>query len=374
MKQPADSPPTPALTVLVHPKIVAFQWGRTTLEALLKCARKQKMNILFIHSWRDALSLPPGSPLVLYGTDEEWLHECLASLRSARLRLILLENSSIHPGTPFSRILFDQRFSIQSSLDLLRGQGRTKTAFLGAQKGDPSDQSKADFFAGCVSGRDVYPMTDGFDGCFQRLLPHLDRYDSIICANDLVAICLMARLRRLGARVPEDIHLIGNGNLYLSSHVVPGVTSLSYSQKEIAAVTIQTAGIMLSSSRINTMDIYMKGELVERASTGADDNPSHPLSAPLTGLIPVQESSVSDLSPELRQVNALNRIFSSCSETDLIILARLTDGTSYQSIASEVFLSADAVKYHIKKLYRHLGIHRRQELIDLTQEYGVRFI
>ena len=47
---------------------------------------------------------------------------------------------------------------------------------------------------------------------------------------------------------------------------------------------------------------------------------------------------------------------------------------SGEDIAQETFLSVDTVKYHIKKLYRLLDIHKRQALSDLLETYSLKLI
>ena len=58
------------------------------------------------------------------------------------------------------------------------------------------------------------------------------------------------------------------------------------------------------------------------------------------------------------------------SEEQRMILM-LVNGAKYGEIAEQVHLSEDSVKYHIKKIYKNLGIHRKDELISLLNVYGI---
>ena len=54
------------------------------------------------------------------------------------------------------------------------------------------------------------------------------------------------------------------------------------------------------------------------------------------------------------------------------VLVRLAHGRSGAFIAEELTLSENTVKGHTKRLYAKLGVHTRQELIDLAEQYELK--
>ena len=54
------------------------------------------------------------------------------------------------------------------------------------------------------------------------------------------------------------------------------------------------------------------------------------------------------------------------------VLVRLAHGRSGAFIADELTLSENTVKGHTKRLYAKLGVHTRQELIDLAEQYELK--
>ena len=54
------------------------------------------------------------------------------------------------------------------------------------------------------------------------------------------------------------------------------------------------------------------------------------------------------------------------------VLVRLAHGRSGAFIADELTLSENTVKGHTKRLYAKLGVHTRQELIDLAEQYKLK--
>lgn len=344
------------------------------LDAFLRQARKQNVTVRLTHHWQEVLQQSNCSLLAVIGVDWEWLDEVLNKLLPAGLRVVLLDGviSSAHDN--ISRILSDQSALVNDQLTLLKSRGRTHTAYFGVQKNDTSDASKAEAFLRYGDPQDVYPITESADACFERFYANIDRYDSVICSNDLIAVYLLGRCRELGIAVPEQLHLLGNCDLWISRHVTPVLSTAAYYPDTTAAVTLQLFRNLEELPSIGRMNIFLKAELLDRASTegclSVDTIPNRSG----TGYQPVSALQDDTLCAELQQIKVLDQILSACTTAELTILQRLCEGASYHAIAEEVFLSIDAVKYHIKKLYRLLGIHRQQELALLLDRYGIRLL
>ena len=54
------------------------------------------------------------------------------------------------------------------------------------------------------------------------------------------------------------------------------------------------------------------------------------------------------------------------------VLALLARGYTVSAAASALYLSENTVRTHAKKIYATLGIHSKQELIELVAEAAVR--
>lgn len=55
---------------------------------------------------------------------------------------------------------------------------------------------------------------------------------------------------------------------------------------------------------------------------------------------------------------------SELSERETVILQHLVNGFSYKMIASELFISIDTVRFHIKKIYEKLHVHSATEAVS----------
>lgn len=361
------------LPVLVHAKSASFEWSRVALEALRRQAKKQGPELRLLHDWRDACSLPQNSVLVVHGVDEAWLREIFEGLAPLGLRIVLLDGvlRETPPGT--SRVLFDQKPLLHRQLELLRSRGRTRTAFFGVQENDTSDASKAEAFMRDLSPDDVYHVSGGLDACFERFLLHVKRYDSVICANDLIAVYLLSRCREHGIVVPEQLHLLGNCDLWIGRHTTPALTTAYYDTDALATAVLQLCRSLATVPSISSMDVFLTAQILERGSTGAAF-PAYAAAAHTPVRYEAQlNRETYGFCPSLLRVRVLDQALSACSHTELAILQQLAEGGSYSEIAEALFLSGDTVKYHIKKLYRLLDIHCRQELEETVRRYGLCF-
>lgn len=361
------------LPVLVHAKSASFEWSRVTMEALRRQAKKQGTELRLLYDWRQALSLPENSVLVVRGVDEAWLRECFDGLAPLGLRIVLLEGVLRETPPGISRVLFDQKPLLHRQLELLRSRGRTRTAFFGVQENDTSDASKAEAFVRDLSPDDVYRVSGGLDACFERFLRNVKRYDSVICANDLIAVYLLGRCREHGIAVPEQLHLLGNCDLWIGRHTTPTLTTAYYDTDALVTAVLQLCRSLATVPSISSMDVFLTAQILERGSTGAAV-PAYAAAEHAPLRYEVQLNRESDgFCPSLLRVRALDQVLSACSPTELAILQQLAEGGSYSAVAEALFLSEDTVKYHIKKLYRLLDIHGRQELEEPVRRYGLHF-
>ncbi len=353
------------ITLLVHTRMATLKWGKAVIEAFHRHAVRNNITLNIVYSWENAVD---SSVIVLVGVDELWLKEVLEHLDTSHQHIILTNGVVEQYRHNISHVLSDQDVLIKECIKLLETRGRTKTALFGVQKNDTSDESKAIAFTRYLSSRDIYYVDNDIDACFDEFIVRLEHYDSVVCANDIMAIYLLGRFRELDISVPERLFLIGNGNLWLSEHVTPSLTTVSYDSDTMAAVTLQICKNLLSFEKLGSVDIHLKGELIKRESTG--DASEKQKSESIRSLYQYDDNC--DICEKIYQINAIDRVLSFCTQEKRDILRLLTENASYSEIAKIMYLSEDAVKYHIKKLYKALNIHSKEELCKLIHQFGIR--
>ena len=73
----------------------------------------------------------------------------------------------------------------------------------------------------------------------KRLRFGTELFTALVCRNDYTAISVCRGLRELGIRVPEDIAVVGNGDLEVAAYVTPALTTLAIPYEEIAQAAME---------------------------------------------------------------------------------------------------------------------------------------
>lgn len=89
---------------------------------------------------------------------------------------------------------------------------------------------------------------------------------AIVCASDLIASGVLAELKRLGKRVPEDISVIGYDDLPIAQHLTPSLTTVRQDRVCIG----KSAFMMLEEliSNVSISKLLLRPQLIVRNSTG----------------------------------------------------------------------------------------------------------
>ena len=95
-----------------------------------------------------------------------------------------------------------------------------------------------------------------------------DQFTGLVCRNDYTAIGACRGLREAGFRVPEDVAVVGYGDLEVGAYVTPALTTLAIPYEAIAE-----AAMALMLEQLEGQDeprqVTLKSTLVVRESCGA---------------------------------------------------------------------------------------------------------
>jgi LacI family transcriptional regulator len=92
--------------------------------------------------------------------------------------------------------------------------------------------------------------------------------DGLFCYNDPVAIGAMKALREAGLRVPEDVAVVGAGNVHYSDALAVPLTTIDQKTREIGARAAELLLEQIGSERaVRPEKVLIVPELVARKST-----------------------------------------------------------------------------------------------------------
>ena len=204
-------------------KFLSFEWGRAQLAVLKNCAKK---NNILLNEF-DYNAPPKDGVLFALGVDALWLEEIARLTANCDLTVIQMFGKINNFKNRVINISTDQPSAVNKCIEMLKNYGKVKPAFFGVQKNDTSDLTKAEEFVKYFSGDDVYPVNDKIKNTFDSFYKNISKYDSVICSNDIIAVYLLKQLKKHNIKVPEELYVTGNGNLWIGSHIKPTLTTVS---------------------------------------------------------------------------------------------------------------------------------------------------
>ena len=203
----------------------------------------------------------------------------LADFHHIDIPCVLVSSDASKLGFPnLSSVCTDDRAASKAAMDSLLDMGNQSFAIVGGCK-DTSDTSRLRF-EGCMDalsqrglGFDeeysykgvLFSCENGYKATLELLEQNRD-FSALFAVSDVMAIGAIRALRDSGLRVPEDVSVMGFDGLPLGSYLVPQLSTVEQSTKEMARLSVE-----LLLSQINegarTRHIYVPFELRHKEST-----------------------------------------------------------------------------------------------------------
>lgn len=99
----------------------------------------------------------------------------------------------------------------------------------------------------------------------KQLLSACPEVDSLICFNDMVALGVVQACHALGVRIPDNVAVVGQGDIAMARLLIPSLTTL-----HVDRFTVGANAVRLLLDRINgrnkSVEIVIKPELIVRDS------------------------------------------------------------------------------------------------------------
>ena len=108
----------------------------------------------------------------------------------------------------------------------------------------------------------------GYDA-MRTLLEQTEHPDAVFCYSDLLAVGAIRAARELGRRIPEDIAVIGCGNLPISAYLEVPLSSIDQGTAELGQHASRLALELIESKTPQAAQtMLVPPRIIVRASTG----------------------------------------------------------------------------------------------------------
>jgi len=184
-------------------------------------------------------------------------------------------------GGPTDFAGVDQEMVIALVLEHLRQLGRTRLAFLTSDDSVYTVAQRTDAYrrltADDPASRDAVlagqlTLRWGIEAVSELLATGERLPDALVCANDLIALGAMQRLRQAGARVPEDVAVTGVDDTAFGQVAEPSLTTVKQPIDQLGAEAIgmlmeRVARVRSGGDGLAARTLVLAPELLVRHST-----------------------------------------------------------------------------------------------------------
>lgn len=175
-------------------------------------------------------------------------------------------------GAAIDEVVVDNKHLVKSAINYLIQNGHSRIGFIRDKYNASVIEEKLDEFVSEMIKRKIPVMYENIielydDGKGDRPNYGIDRKATAFLAdNDIVALKAIKLFRQTGYRIPEDISVLGSGNISFSGISSPGLTTFRIPKKEIGSTAVMRLCEMTELTGNEKIKISVQAELVKRNS------------------------------------------------------------------------------------------------------------
>ncbi len=177
-------------------------------------------------------------------------------------------------GANASAVCCDNYAGGRQVADLLLDAGHRRLAYITGRQNTSTNLDREKGFGDCLRERGVttwlrepgcYTYESGFEAA-RRLLQRADPPDAIFGANDITAMGAIDAARELGARIPDELSIIGFDDIPAADWSAYALTTIRQPVKAMIEQSIELLLERVESPDLKPVVKFIPGELVKRGS------------------------------------------------------------------------------------------------------------
>ena len=179
------------------------------------------------------------------------------------------------PTQNLSGVVLDETASYYEATEHLIRLGHERIGFIGTGWGtNHIGSAKAKGYLLAMHKHGLTPKripdkTDFLEPAYQLGKRLGDQFTALVCRDDYTAIGLCRGLWEVGIRVPEDVAVVGSGDIEVASYVPSALTTLAIPYEAIAEAAMELMLEQFEGRQDGPRQITLKSSLIVRESCGA---------------------------------------------------------------------------------------------------------
>ncbi|MDD4743959.1 MAG: LacI family transcriptional regulator [Clostridiaceae bacterium] len=373
---------THTVHILLEPSYIKPVWYVDSINSLRAGAAKRHYLVQDCYAADEIVKAHSASAAIVISTSDGWTQNAIATLKRSGIRPILVGAVPQSFGYDVSGTIYNRRASVEQLVHYFSRMGRDRIALVGLNPVSSNDQEKQFAFISAMAqlgleaaSGDIFPVRHDLDDAIDAFLAAPSRYNGAICANDYVAVALLAESARRKIRIPDDLVVAGFGNHLLGRCSKPTLTTATMDYREMGVQALTIWETLQANPKVSAIVLTVQHQIICRGSTG------HPELAETIGTsgLPAGQypnqrlDSSASLGRINREIRSLEQCLRLCDELDYKIICELLAGHSYEAIGFRLYLSRSALSRRLKKMYQLVDVSSRSSFLTLLNKYIANF-
>ena len=341
------------------------------LSGLRKNAKAKRIDVLIASSVGELIALCKKHGVkcaVIVCYSKAIALETVEKLQREKIHPILTYISTLDTAYPYSCVVQDYAYPFYRLLCAAIGSGSERIAFVGNNEDSFSDTVRKNILLKTAKERGkhckVFQNRGELSDCISDFLTEAEDFDTIVCANDIVAVLLASRLEN-----GEKYEVIGFGGMLIGKNMFPSFSSVCSDFYAVGVNVVETFLLLEKKEQIQSVKMTVESELLlsDRLAKADGTIMSEDRARPA-------RARANDFykSDEVEEINRLENMLLSADNLDVIILKSILRNEKYANIEEENYLAINTIKYRLNNMIKNAGVKNRKELLDLIRKYNLK--
>lgn len=342
------------------------------LSGIQKVAKKKRIEVAIASSVNELIALckkhgEKTAAVICYS--KAIALEIVEKLHRENIHPILTYIHTLDTAYPYSCVVQDYACSFHRLLSAAIKSGVKRIAFVGSNEDSFSDSVRKNILLKTAREQGLYckifQNNGDVGGCIGEFLAEAEDFDSIVCANDIVAVLLSARLEN-----GEKYDVIGFGGMQIGKNLFPSFSSVLCDFYAVSENVIETYLLLEKTEKLQSVKMTVGSELILSEKLARADM------APVSDKSETRAREAANdfySSADVEELNRLENMFLSADRLDLTILKSVLNNEKYANIEEENYLAINTIKYRMNNMIKNAGVKNRKELLDLIGKYNLKF-
>ncbi len=350
------------IKILIDPIYSSSVWCENLKHSLVSELKKKRISFKFTDSCE---TLSADDSVFIISSDRDFTFNTIAILNSRNIQPILICNQNdALVGLNYSCVCSDIYGTIKSIFISLKQKGKKHPAMFGINKKSLSDMSRLEsalhFGNEFPNGIQVFYNDGSVSNCFEQFEKDSDKFDSIVCANDFVAISFLRHAQESFGEKLHDLIIYSCAKSEISELYHGQFISPRTNYQDFGKAAVYIYEKTLKHKFMSNITIRICDPIDTGVSEHSAENPYQKDQL---------ESDAFYKDPEIREMICIEKLLCNCDEIDRKIIRLMQENISHDDICSLCFLSANGLKYRIRRILTDCDFRDKKDLIDITLKY-----